>query len=86
MDTLWKEAHGDLEKFLQNDIQTYTAENIAKAEGVLLKLKEEIKTSHQKNLADLSNEFYKCVPHKQGMDGQIQSLSDVSQKASLCQV
>ena len=85
LNTVWKEAHGDLQKFLLNDIQSYTTENIAKAEGLLLKIKEEIKTSGN-NVADLSKEFYNCIPHKQGMDIQIQLLSTVSEKASFCQV
>ena len=85
LNTIWREAHGDLKKCLQNDIQSYTAENIAKAEGLLLKIKEEIKTK-KNNVTDLSNEFYKCIPHIQGMDIKIKTLSDVSEKASLCQV
>ena len=85
LNTIWSEAHGDLKKCLQNDIQSYTTENIAKAEGLLLKIKEEIKAKRN-NVTDLSDEFYKCIPHIQGIDFQIQSLSDVSEKASLCQV
>jgi len=75
-----------LDKFLQNDIQSYSVENIAKAEGILLTMKTLIKENKKEDLSVACTEFYKCIPHKSGQQKDIKTLADVSEKASLCQV
>lgn len=82
---LWVEAIGELDKMLSVPIDEIKHENIAAAEGILLKLKKCILENDQNKIDDLTRQFYSLIPHNMGSK-TIDSIRLIRDKQDLCQL
>ncbi|RDD38355.1 Poly [ADP-ribose] polymerase 4 [Trichoplax sp. H2] len=82
---LWAEAVGELDEILSSSVEEITNENIASAEGILLKLKTCLSENRYDQISNLSQQFYSLIPHKND-DITIDSFRLISDKQDLCQL
>ena len=83
----WNEAAGRLCDVLSAPVNSVKLDEVVKAEGTLLSLKEALELGDKgaSQVKALSDEFYSAVPHR-NTGTLIDSKSLIAQKQDLCQV
>ena len=87
VNTIWTDAQGNLSDLLTNNIQSYSLGDVARAEGILLQLKNNFnqKDENKELTFFLSCEFCKIIKLKTS-GTFLGNLKDISRMFDLCQV
>ncbi|XDB55981.1 hypothetical protein ABFV05_009597 [Capra hircus] len=86
VEMLWTEALGCLEDTLLRPVGMISLNDVSKAEGILLLVKEAMRNGEtQEQLQTLLTEFYRLIPHRAAVAEKV-SLSLLAKKEDLCQL
>ncbi|KAI0229496.1 Protein mono-ADP-ribosyltransferase PARP4 [Lamellibrachia satsuma] len=87
LEHIWQEAVGELDQTLRVPLQDIKADQIEKAEAVLVELKQALNKPEGKSAVErLSDEFYSHLPHKSTHQQPVNSKSTMAKKQDLCQL
>uniref|UniRef100_A0A8B9X4X5 Poly [ADP-ribose] polymerase n=1 Tax=Bos mutus grunniens TaxID=30521 RepID=A0A8B9X4X5_BOSMU len=86
VEMLWAEALGRLEDTLLRPVGMMSLNDVSKAEGILLLVKEAMRNGEtQEQLQMMLTEFYRLIPHRAAVAEKV-SLSLLAKKEDLCQL
>ncbi|XP_025118564.3 protein mono-ADP-ribosyltransferase PARP4 isoform X6 [Bubalus bubalis] len=86
VEMLWAEALGRLEDTLLRPVGMMSLNDVSKAEGILLLVKEAMRNGEtQEQLQTMLTEFYRLIPHRAAVAEKV-SLSLLAKKEDLCQL
>ncbi|KAI4565269.1 hypothetical protein MJT46_009612 [Ovis ammon polii x Ovis aries] len=86
VEMLWTEALGRLEDTLLRPVGMISLNDVSKAEGILLLVKQAMRNGEtQEQLQTLLTEFYRLIPHRAAVAEKV-SLSLLAKKEDLCQL
>ncbi|XP_043333741.1 protein mono-ADP-ribosyltransferase PARP4 [Cervus canadensis] len=86
VEMLWAEALGRLEDTLLRPVGMMSLNDVSKAEGILLLVKEAVRNGEtQEQLQTMLTEFYRLIPHRAATAEKV-SLSLLAKKEDLCQL
>nr|XP_020770775.1 poly [ADP-ribose] polymerase 4 isoform X2 [Odocoileus virginianus texanus] len=86
VEMLWAEALGRLEDTLLRPVGMMSLNDVSKAEGILLLVKEAVRNGEtQEQLQTMLTEFYRLIPHRASTAEKV-SLSLLAKKEDLCQL
>ena len=86
--TLWNESLGALERYLSVPVSEVRPRQVEKAEAVLLEIRRLLKCEKppQEALQQLSDEFYRLLPHVERQKIAICDVTRATRKSNLCQL
>ncbi|XP_069495299.1 protein mono-ADP-ribosyltransferase PARP4 isoform X2 [Ambystoma mexicanum] len=86
VELIWVEALGHLEHILRSPVNSFSLNDVSRAEGILLQVRTALdKGENVASIIPVMSEFYRIIPHKGGSDYDINKKL-LSSKQSLCQV
>ncbi|NXX90925.1 PARP4 polymerase, partial [Centropus bengalensis] len=86
VELIWAEAIGHLDNLLLESVNNISLNDVSKAEGILLQLKNALdEGADEAALQEIMKEFYQVIRHKTEVDYQV-SKKLLSRKQDLCQL
>lgn len=86
VEMIWAEALGHLEHTLLESMSRISLNDVSKAEGILLLVKEALKNGEtEEQLQKMMSDFYRLIPHRDTTTEKV-SLRLLAKKEDLCQL
>ncbi|XP_069829009.1 protein mono-ADP-ribosyltransferase PARP4-like [Dendropsophus ebraccatus] len=83
--SIWMDALGHLDSILSCPVQIISLNDISKAEGILLHIRNVLIRKNKEAICEMMQEFYRCIPHKEKIQNNI-NMKFLMAKQDLCQV